>query len=394
MKLPLLDSFSNRSPPERYDRICIVQVGDRHTELLGYFLEYFAASEIDFVHRFHSQYSYIDFFERSLGKRFARVLREYDRKARYDLVVFLTSGEAPMFRVTLRKRFKRVLASIGLLEPCMRLWMHLKERRAQRREPQMPTSGDAAISAVEAPIIRTARRPLFRNSRQTVAICHIRQHATSECRNFALTPLVRQLPWLLPVMTGLPTISADARNATICCMGLLEERYYQIIPELARALPDKTFRLFVRQIDPICAALLAPHPNVVVSVGEGTDSMMECVASSLYLLILDHDDCRYRHDRLSGAIPFGLNLTVPMVMSNELAAVYDIRAGIVGYRATPDVALAQRLASITPAEYRRLVDAMVVERARLAHVAATRFDRFLHGEDAGSAQSSDAIAAE
>jgi hypothetical protein len=193
--------------------------------------------------------------------------------------------------------------------------------------------------------------------------------------------LVRGLPWLLPVMTGLPTRGADARTPTICCMGLLEERYYQIIPELARALPDTTFRLFVRQADPACTALLALHPNVVVSVGESTDSMMECLTASRYLLILDHDDCRYRHDRLSGAIPFGLNLTVPMVMSNELAAIYDIRAGVVGYRGTPDAGLAQRLVAITPAEYQQLVADMVVERARMARLAATRFDRFLQGED-------------
>ena len=108
---------NDRSGSKRYDKVCVVQVGDRHTELLGYFLSYFRDSEVDLVHRFESQYSYVKFFERSLGKRFARVLREFDRKTRYDLVVLLTSNEAPMFRITLRKRIKRVLGTIGLLAP-------------------------------------------------------------------------------------------------------------------------------------------------------------------------------------------------------------------------------------------------------------------------------------
>jgi hypothetical protein len=376
MKFLRFKSNSDRDRTGRYDRVCVVQVGDRHTELLGYFLSHFAESEVDLVHRFESQYSYIGFYERLLGNRFARVLREYDHKTTYDLVILLTSNEAPMFRVTLRKRIKRLLGSVGLLAPSMHIWMGLKKRLAKRPDGS-PPPGARRTHAVVNP---TGRSTLFRNSRQTIAICHLLQNMTTECRNLAFSPLVRQLPWLLPVTAGLPIRSASARERTICCMGLLEERYYQIIPELARAMPDTTFRLFVRQAHPKCMALLSPLANVAVAIGEGTDSMMEYLASSRYLLILDHEESRYRQDRLSGAIPLGLNLAVPMVMSSELAQLYDIRAGVVTYPGTPDAGLAQRLASITPAEYERLVADMVVERTRMAQVASQRFSEFLRGE--------------
>jgi len=368
---------NDRSGSKRYDKVCVVQVGDRHTELLGYFLSYFRDSDVDLVHRFESQYSYVKFFERSLGKRFARVLREFDRKTRYDLVVLLTSNEAPMFRITLRKRIKRVLGTVGLLEPCMRIWMAFKNRRAQRDIAAVPRNAPRT-EGVHPP----RRSTLFRNSRQTIAICHLQQNVTTECRNLAFSPLVGTLPWLLPVIDGLPIRSASARNPAICCMGLLEERYYQIIPEMALAMRDVTFRLFVRQAHPACMSLLAQLPNVVVAIGEGTESMMEYLTSSRYLLILDHEDSRYRQDRLSGAIPVGLNLAVPMVMSRELASVYDIRAGVVTYQGTPDADLVRRLASITPDEYAKLVADMIPERSRLAQVASQRFSAFLDSEEA------------
>ena len=360
-----------------YHKVCLIQVGDRHTELVGFFLSYFAGSDVDLVHRYASAYSYVDYFERSLTTRFRRVLPEYDRRERYDLVVLLTSNEAPMFRVTLRKRIKKLLGKIGLEAPALGLWMAAKRRL--NPSPGTPERGsDAPLPS--AAMHPSRRSTLFRNSKETVAICHLKQYLTSECRNLAFSPLLQPLPWLLPVITGLPTQSADCRKQTICCMGLLEERYYQIIPQIARAMPDTLFRLFVRQAHPTCMSLLSGLPNVVVSVGEGTDSMMEYLASSRYLLILDHEESRYRKDRLSGAIPFGLNLAVPMVMSKELAALYDIRAGVVSYESSPGADLVRRLSSITPAAYGTLVADMLTERERLAHVGSKRFTEFLHPE--------------
>jgi hypothetical protein len=105
--------------------------------------------------------------------------------------------------------------------------------------------------------------------------------------------------------------------------------------------------------------------------------MMAYLAASRFLLILDHAESRYRKDRLSGAIPFGLNLAVPMVMSQELAALYDIRAGVVSYADAPDEHLVARLSSITPEGYRALVAETLAERDRMARVADERFDDFL-----------------
>ena len=105
--------------------------------------------------------------------------------------------------------------------------------------------------------------------------------------------------------------------------------------------------------------------------------MMAHLASSRFLLILDHADSRYRKDRLSGAIPFGLNLAVPMVMPSELATLYDIQAGIVCYDGTPGADLVARLASITPGDYRALVAKMLTERERVARLGAKRLSEFL-----------------
>jgi hypothetical protein len=370
---PSSNRNSSDQNPHTYDSVCLVQLGDRHTELLGFFLSYFASAEIDLVHRFRSDYSYVDYFERSLSKSFHRVLPEFDRRKRYGLVVLLTSNEAPLFRVTLRKRIKRLLSDLGFGGPALRLWLATKGA-INKLSGSRVRNGEAPI----AKAINPARpSTLFKNSAQTIAICHLAQNVTTECRNLAFSPLLQPLPWLLPVLTGLPTVAADERKPTICCMGLLEERYYQIIPELARAMPDTEFRLFVRQTHPDCMAKLQDSSNVVVVVGEGTDSMMAHLASSRFLLILDYADSRYRKDRLSGAIPFGLNLGVPMVMSSQLAALYDIRAGVVSYDDAPGTALVNRLSTITPEEYRGLVSDALGERERMARVAAERFAEFL-----------------
>jgi hypothetical protein len=160
-------------------------------------------------------------------------------------------------------------------------------------------------------------------------------------------------------------------------MGLLEERYYQIIPALARALPDHEFRLFVREAHPACVDALAGLSNVIVAVGVGTDAMMDYLATSRYLLVLDHAESRYRKDRLSGAIPFGLNLAVPMIMSRQLAGLYDIRGGVVTYDDVPDADLAERLSTIDAEAYRALVADALAERNRLAQHAAEQFFAFL-----------------
>ena len=69
-----------------------------------------------------------------------------------------------------------------------------------------------------------------------------------------------------------------------------------------------------------------------------------------------------------------------MVMSSELARLYDIRAGVVTYQGTPDKDLAQTLASITADQYEQLVADMVAERTRMAQVASQRFSEFLRAE--------------
>jgi hypothetical protein len=245
-----------------------------------------------------------------------------------------------------------------------------------RRQRRLPARADALLPHGQ-PKLASHRKPLFENSRETIALCHLMPRVTNECRNLALSPLLRPLPWLLPVFTELPTVSADERRATICSMGLLEERYYEIIPALARAMPDVELRLFVREIPPECMALLVGLPNVVVAVAESTNAMMAYFATTRFLLILDHPESRYRKDRLSGAIPLGFNLGVPMVMSRQLAALHDIRGGVVTYDDTPDADLGERMAAITPVAYRALVEDVLAERSRLARLAAHRFDAFL-----------------
>ena len=361
-------------PGNEYRSVCLVQHGDRHTELLGFFLAYFPDARIDLVHRDSSQYTYIGYFERSLGLRFRRVLPEYDRRAHYDLVVLLSSDEAPMFRITVRKRVRRLLEGIGLEQLATRISIGMKERRQRRVDAQTATH---ELPLIGEPKKRPYRTPLFKNTRQTIALCHLAPRVTNECPNIALSPLLHALPWLLPVFDGLPTTNVDERRATICSMGLLEERYYQIIPTLARAMPHVELRLFVRTSHPECMALFAGIPNIVVVTGESTDTMMRYLTTSRFLLILDHAESRYRKDRLSGALPFGFNLGVPMVMSRQLAALNDIRGGVLTYDDIPDDDLVARMASMTPDAYRALVDDTLAERTRLARVAAQRFTGFL-----------------
>lgn len=349
-------------------------MGDRHTELLGFFLSRFANSKIDLVHRHVSDYSSIGYFERELGLGFHRVLAEYDRRERYDLVVLLTSNEAPLLRVTLRKRVRRALGKIGLEQSARRLWLAGKHRVVPPPEASQSPGGERPP---DPDLQRRYRTPLFRNTRQMIAICHVPRYHTAECPNLALSPLLKPLPWLLPVFEDLPVRDADARRPTVCCMGLLEERYYQIIPTLARALPDHEFRLFVRAAHPTCVEALAGLPNVNIAVGVGTDEMMEYLATSRYLLVLDHPEGRYRKDRLSGAIPIGLNLAVPMVMSQQLADLYEIRDGVVTYDDVPDDELAERMSQIDAEAYRALIADTLAERSRLAQLGEERLLAFL-----------------
>ena len=360
---------------ETYRNVCLIQIGDRHTETLGFFLDYFANSEVTLVHRDASPYSYVCYFEQSLGKRFARICQEYDRTSRYDLAVLITSGEERLFYIPLRKRVRQALESLGLGAPVNGLWSLYKNARRSAGGGALAANGRTA--SVPAPeVLPSPRRSLLPNSRQTIAICHLRQHMAAKCRNLALSPLLEPIPWLLPVV-NLPTSKVEARSRSMCCMGLLEERYHQLIPDIARAMPDTVVRLFARRVDASCRALLADLPNVVIAAGEPTDSMMEHVAGSRFLLILDHPESRYRKDRLSGAIPFGLNLAVPMVMSRQLADLYGIRAGVVTYDDVPGPALVQRLASMTDAEYRVIVEELAAERDRIGELARRTFTGFL-----------------
>ena len=60
--------IADRSSPQRCEKVCIVQVRERHTALLGYFLSYFLQRDVELVHRFEPKYSYVLFFELWLVK--------------------------------------------------------------------------------------------------------------------------------------------------------------------------------------------------------------------------------------------------------------------------------------------------------------------------------------
>ena len=96
------------------------------------------------------------------------------------------------------------IEAIGLEPLAMKIWFAFKHRGRGRPPPASPaqaasTNDMEAVEPAKAPY----QTPLLKNSRQTIALCHIKPHATNECPNLALSPLLHPLPWLLPVFTGL-----------------------------------------------------------------------------------------------------------------------------------------------------------------------------------------------
>jgi hypothetical protein len=254
--------------------ICLVQLTQKHTEISGFFINYFKDSSIDVFHPHHktSNYSCFQYYSNIFNKNLIYV-NSLD-ESKYDIIFILSSEEINSLKVINKKKY--------------------------------------------------------------ILISHIEDLIQADYINISLTPLVKADEYILPIYNyvnkcEILKIPVNKKNI-ISIVGLTSTKQKSIgdLLNLIKRLSNYTIQIFSRvsNNNKIFLNQLENYKNVIVYRNSKCELLLDKIRTSKFICVLDHRNSWYVKDRLSGSIPLALNNEIPLILTKRINYIYNLRGTI------------------------------------------------------------------
>jgi hypothetical protein len=305
-------------------KVALVQVSDRHTEIIGGIIEAFPKdTQFDVFHEHvESPYSYIAYFTTLFDEIKEISKNPIPNPDEYNAIVMLTSYEHKHFGDESWKNAAKG-KTFGIAH--------------HGKDVMKASHGGATILALS---------PLLTG--ETVI----------KSPDYGKTWEVKKSPgginWMLPIYDKQVPDSSKKNYLTVVGLssytrkGRDTDDFFRMVEWFEKHKPDWKIRVISRP-HPSFLNKLEKYPFIEVVQKAETEELIEMVQESKFLLTLCIKDGWYHKDRMSGVLPLAYNNDVPLITDSKIIELYGMEGCVVYDDSIVEVL--DKIVSMTDTEY-------------------------------------------
>ena len=259
-------------------RVALVQLTNKHTEIFGIFIEYFLYRKIDFKIYYNlekDKYSFLPYYEKLFNCKLDIIPTKYFLEEEFDWYIFTSSQEDNRFPDTIK----------------------------------------------------------YNLNNKSLFVQHLKGHQKRYMINsIKVSPVINlKIPYVLPIFLRYYNVHGNYEQNRLAFVGAVRgnmvDKDLTLISDILERYDNFEIYVFMRKWDWVVARRRFNFLNderIKCFSGLETEAMVNRLKEVKMIAPLSKRNGWFHRERLTGALPLGLNLNIPLIMDERFAKIYGI----------------------------------------------------------------------